>query len=79
MTFLLARLVRVVRLRLPSWRLPLAVTVLVFLTSWAAMALVEPAETGIADPGTYWWYFVVTSATVSTSRGPMSAYSLSTA
>ncbi len=64
MTFLLARLVRIVRLRLPSWRLPLAVTVLVFLTSWAAMALVEPAGSGIADPGTYWWYFVVTSATV---------------
>src|SRR5687767_13265972 len=28
------------------------------------MALVEPAGTGIAAPGTYWWYFLVTSATV---------------
>src|SRR5215218_9073965 len=28
------------------------------------MAVVEPAGTGIAAPGTYWWYFVVTSATV---------------
>ncbi|MGY1747522.1 ion channel [Blastococcus sp. SYSU D00695] len=65
MPFLLfARLARVLRLRLRSWRLPLAVTVAVFLTSWLAMALVEPAGSGIADPDTYWWYFVVTSATV---------------
>ncbi|MGY1772495.1 ion channel [Blastococcus sp. SYSU D00813] len=65
MPFLLfARLARVLRLRLRSWRLPLAVTVLVFLTSWALMALVEPPDSGIADPETYWWYFVVTSATV---------------
>ncbi|RBY85913.1 ion channel [Blastococcus sp. TF02A-26] len=65
MPFLLfARLARLLRLRLRSWRLPLAVTVFVFLTSWAAMALVEPAGSGIADPGAYWWYFVVTSATV---------------
>jgi voltage-gated potassium channel len=28
------------------------------------MAVVEPASTGIASPGTYWWYFVVTAATV---------------
>ena len=64
MPFLIARLARMLRLRLPGWRLPLAVAVVVFLTSWAAMALVEPAGTGIASPGTYWWYFVVTSATV---------------
>lgn len=65
MPFLLfARLARVLRLRLRSWRLPLAVTVVVFLTSWGLMALVEPPDSGLADPGTYWWYFVVTSATV---------------
>ena len=64
MPFLVARLARLLRLRLPGWRLPLAVAVFVFLTSWAAMALVEPAGTGIASPGTYWWYFVVTAATV---------------
>ncbi|SDO20765.1 ion channel [Geodermatophilus sp. DSM 45219] len=64
MPFLVARLARLLRVRLPGWRLPLAVAVFVFLTSWAAMALVEPAETGIAAPGTYWWYFVVTAATV---------------
>ena len=64
MPFLLARLTRLLRVRLPGWRLPLAVAVVVFLTSWAAMAVVEPAGTGIAAPGTYWWYFVVTAATV---------------
>ena len=64
MPFLLARLARLLRVRLPGWRLPLAVAVFVFLSSWAAMALVEPAENGIASPGTYWWYFVVTAATV---------------
>jgi voltage-gated potassium channel len=62
--FLIQRLSRLVRLRLRGWRLPLAVAAFVFLSSWAAMALVEPASTGIAAPGTYWWYFVVTSATV---------------
>ncbi len=62
--FLLARLARVLRLRLRGWRLPLAVTVFVFLSSWLAMALVEPAGSGIADPGSYWWYFIVTAATV---------------
>ena len=64
MPFLVARLARVLRVRLPGWRLPLTVAVFVFLTSWAAMAVVEPASTGIASPGTYWWYFVVTAATV---------------
>jgi voltage-gated potassium channel len=62
--FVLARLSRLVGSRLHGWRLPLVVIALVFLTSWLAMALVEPADSGIAAPGTYWWYFVVTSATV---------------
>jgi voltage-gated potassium channel len=62
--FLVARLARLLRVRLPGWRMPLAVAVFVFLSSWAAMAVVEPASTGIASPGTYWWYFVVTAATV---------------
>ena len=64
MPFLVARLARLLRVRLPGWRMPLAVAVFVFLSSWAAMAVVEPASTGIASPGTYWWYFVVTAATV---------------
>nr|WP_260408048.1 ion channel [Planomonospora venezuelensis] len=28
------------------------------------MAFAEPADSEIAEPGTYWWYFVVTAATV---------------
>lgn len=64
MPFLLARMARLLRVRLPGWRLPLTVAVAVFLSSWAAMAVVEPAGTGIASPGTYWWYFVITAATV---------------
>ena len=28
------------------------------------MALVEPAGSEIVHPDTYWWYFVITSATV---------------
>ncbi|MGY1688196.1 NAD-binding protein [Geodermatophilus sp. SYSU D00867] len=62
--FVLQRLLRALRVRLSGWRLPLAVILLVFLTSWAAMALVEPAGTGIAAPESYWWYFVITAATV---------------
>jgi voltage-gated potassium channel len=53
-----------VRLRLRSWRLPLAVASAVFTTSWLAMWLVEPAGSGITAPGTYWWLFVVTAAMV---------------
>ncbi len=64
MPFLIARLTRLVRLRLRGWRLPLAVALLVFLSSWLLMALFEPAGSEIVAPGTYWWYFVVTSATV---------------
>ena len=52
MPFLIYRLSRFVRSQLHGWRLPLAVAVFVFLTSWLAMALVEPAGTGIADPRT---------------------------
>jgi voltage-gated potassium channel len=61
---LIYRLSRFLRLRLHGWRLPLAVAVFVFLTSWLAMALAEPGDSDIARPGTYWWYFLVTSATV---------------
>ena len=64
MPFLVYRLSRFFRLRLRGWRLPLAVAVFVFLTSWLGMWLSEPAGSEIVLPGTYWWYFVVTSATV---------------
>jgi voltage-gated potassium channel len=62
--FLVYRLSRYLRARLRGWRLPLAVAAFVFITSWLAMALVEPAGSEIVQPSTYWWYFVVTSATV---------------
>ena len=64
MPLLLARLSRLVRVRLTGWRLPLAIVVVVFLTSWAAMALLEPPGSELVRPSTYWWYFVVTAATV---------------
>ncbi|WP_369137465.1 ion channel [Modestobacter versicolor] len=64
MIFFLSRLSRLLGSRLHGWRLPLVVIVLVFLTSWLAMALVEPADSPIVAPGNYWWYFVVTAATV---------------
>lgn len=64
MPFLIIRLSRFLRVRLHGWRLPLAVALFVFFSSWGLMALLETADSGIADPGTYWWYFLVTSATV---------------
>jgi voltage-gated potassium channel len=62
--FLLVRLTAFLRVRLAGWRLPLVVALGVFLSSWLMMALVEPAGSEIVAPRTYWWYFVVTSATV---------------
>ena len=64
MPFLAYRLTSFLRTRLRGWRLPLAVIVVVFLTSWAAMVLVEPASNEITRPQNYWWYFIVTAATV---------------
>ncbi len=64
MPILVFRLTRFVRTRLTGWRLPLAIAVFVFLTSWALMALVEPGDNQITRPANYWWYFVVTAATV---------------
>jgi voltage-gated potassium channel len=61
---LVFRLTRFVRTRLIGWRLPLAIALFVFVTSWALMALAEPADNEITRPANYWWYFVVTAATV---------------
>jgi hypothetical protein len=61
---LISRLTRLLGSRLHGGRLPLLVIVLVFGTSWLAMDLVEPADSEITAPGNYWWYFVVTAATV---------------
>jgi len=46
------------------WVLPALIILVVFATSWPLMALAEPAGNPIASPGSYWWYFVVTAATV---------------
>lgn len=64
MPTLLYQLSQYVRSRLTGWRRPLAIVLLVFPTSWLAMSLVEPPDNQITDPANYWWYFVVTSATV---------------
>lgn len=63
MPMVVRRLRRYVRARLRGWRLPLAIALFVFATSWAAMALVEPANS-VVRAENYWWYFVVTAATV---------------
>jgi voltage-gated potassium channel len=62
--FLVSRLSAFVRTRLTGWRLPLVIVLFVFVTSWVAMVLVEPTTNAISDPRNYWWYFVVTAATV---------------
>ncbi len=63
MPTLLHRVSHFVRSRLTGWRRPLAIVLFVFPTSWLAMWLVEP-ENPVNQPANYWWYFVVTSATV---------------
>ncbi len=60
----LHRMSQYVRSRLTGWRRPLAIVLLVFPTSWLVMWLVEPPGSPIVEPANYWWYFVVTSATV---------------
>ncbi len=64
MPTLLHRMSQYVRSRLTGWRRPLAIVLFVFPTSWLAMSLVEPPDNEITAPENYWWYFVVTSATV---------------
>ncbi|GLW08826.1 potassium channel protein [Microtetraspora sp. NBRC 13810] len=50
--------------RLGAWWTPVLVFSLVFFTSWPLMAIAEPPGSAIAEPATYWWYFVVTASTV---------------
>ncbi|MBJ8347714.1 ion channel [Antrihabitans sp. YC2-6] len=64
MLVFLARLSRLVRPLLTGWALPLTIALFVFLSSWLAMWLVEPADNPITMPQNYPWYFVVTAATV---------------
>jgi voltage-gated potassium channel Kch len=49
---------------LSNWATPIVVVVFVFVTSWPLMTLAEPAGSPVVQPGNYWWYFVVTAATV---------------
>jgi Trk K+ transport system NAD-binding subunit len=61
--FFLARLLtRLAFLR--NWLTPIAVIVVLFATSWPLMALAEGADSDIVAPANYWWFFVVTAATV---------------
>jgi voltage-gated potassium channel len=60
----LYRVLAVVNTRLRGWRLPLLIVVLVFATSWLGMWWTEPAENNITRPEIYWWWFLVTAATV---------------
>ncbi|PRX50243.1 voltage-gated potassium channel [Prauserella shujinwangii] len=63
MPFFLSRLLaRLLVLR--SWATPIVVIVFVFVTSWPLMALAEPDGSALVRPENFWWYFVVTAATV---------------
>jgi Trk K+ transport system NAD-binding subunit len=47
-----------------GWTLPVLVVAFVFATSWPLMVLAEPAGSELVRAGNYWWYFVVSAATV---------------
>ncbi|HZM80545.1 MAG TPA: ion channel [Candidatus Limnocylindrales bacterium] len=57
-----ARLIR--RIAGKAWAPPLALIAVVFLTSWPLMIAAEPAGAQLTEPENYWWFFLVTSATV---------------
>ena len=61
MPFALMRLWR--RLGRLSWLVPVGVVLVVFLSSWALMAIAEP-EADLVRPENFWWYFLITSSTV---------------
>lgn len=63
MTIFLSRLLSRLAV-LHSWATPILVVLGVFLTSWPLMVLAEPAGSELVRPENYWWYFVVTAATV---------------
>ncbi|WP_026550354.1 potassium channel protein [Arthrobacter sp. Br18] len=63
MPFVLSRLIR--RLgRSRFWVLPALIIIVVFLTSWPLMVWAEPSSNTITSVGSYWWWFLVTAATV---------------
>lgn len=63
MLFFLSRLLARLGL-LRSWATPISVVIFVFLTSWPLMALAEPAGSELVKPANFWWYFIVSAATV---------------
>ncbi len=63
MPILLVRLWRLAHHRLRGWPLPVAVAGTIFVTSWAAIALLEP-DNDIDQPENFWWWFLVTTSTV---------------
>ncbi len=61
--FVLSRLIR--RLgRARFWVLPAFIIAAVFVTSWPLMVWAEPSSNSITSVKTYWWWFLVTAATV---------------
>lgn len=63
MAFLLLRVLTQLARR-SRWATPILVIGFVFLTSWPLMALAEPYGSELVQPANYWWYFVVTAATI---------------
>ncbi|HCA86540.1 MAG TPA: ion transporter [Streptomyces sp.] len=64
MPVIVARFVQVLRSRVRGWRAALTVALVVFITSWLALWLVEPASNEITAPENFFWWFVVTGSTV---------------
>lgn len=62
---MIAAITRVVRrtLRPTSWKVPVAIGVFVFASSWVLMALAQPGS-DIVQSDSYWWWFFVTASTV---------------
>lgn len=49
--------------RVRTWWLPAVLIAVVFVTSWPLMRFAEPGA-AIVEPQNYWWWFLVTAATV---------------
>ncbi|MBG6224834.1 voltage-gated potassium channel [Arthrobacter sp. CAN_A2] len=63
MPFVLIRLIRGLG-RSRVWVLPAVIILVVFLTSWPLMVWAEPSSNPITSVANYWWWFLVTAATV---------------
>jgi voltage-gated potassium channel len=61
--YILIRILRAAILR-RNLALPAMIGCFVFLTSWPFMWLFEPAGAALVRPENYWWWFLVTCATV---------------